>query len=253
MVVGVLGKKSEILSQMKTVVLIPSRLNSTRLPNKALLDIGGLPMVVRVMKQASKCVDVHAVFVCTDSSEIAFAVENHGGKVVMTSSSHENGTTRIAEAKEKIDEFDLYVDVQGDEPFIDPDHISEVIQCHRKYKPDIVLPLLPISESKPSHVKAVVDVYGRVMYLSRSDIPFKYKKETPYLKHLSIVSFSPEALERYAQLSMSPLETVEGVELLRAVENGMHVQSTLLDGASFSIDTPEDYEKALNIINEKTI
>jgi 3-deoxy-manno-octulosonate cytidylyltransferase (CMP-KDO synthetase) len=231
---------------MRSVVLIPSRLNSNRLPGKALLKIGDIPMVVRVMLQASKCSDVADVYVCTDSNEIAESVFLFGGKVIMTSSKHENGTTRIAEAKSKLPDYDLYIDVQGDEPFIDPNHISQVIKCHKECRPDIVLPLLPFSESKPSNVKVVSDLQGRALYLSRADIPYQYKAKSLYSKHLSIISFSPCALDKFAALPASPLEAAEGIELLRAIENGMHIQTLKLSGDSFSVDTLEDYELALS-------
>ena len=119
------------------------------------------------------------------SPEIAVAVENQVRQLLLPP--RMKTARRVRLAKKKIDKFDLYVDVQGDEPFIDPNHISEVIQCHRKYKPDHSLTITANFESKPSHVKAVVDINGRIMYLSRSDIPFKYKQQTFYLKHLSIV------------------------------------------------------------------
>jgi 3-deoxy-manno-octulosonate cytidylyltransferase (CMP-KDO synthetase) len=230
---------------MRSVVLIPSRLASTRLAGKALLQIGGIPMIARVMIQAKKCPDIQDVFVCTDSLEIAEVVKKYGGQCIMTSETHQNGTTRIAEAKKLLPDYDLYIDVQGDEPFINPEHISAVIECHKQYQPDIVLPILPFHDSKPSHVKVVTDVNGRVMYLSRADIPYHFSNKCPYNKHLSIVGFSPTALDRFASLPMSPLESVEGVELLRAVENGMYIQTIALNGDSFSIDTIQDYEKAL--------
>ena len=233
---------------MQIVILIPSRLNSKRLPGKALLDIGGIPMVARVMLQATKCIDVDDVYVCTDNIEIADVVKSHGGKIIMTQSTHENGTTRIAEAKKYIPNYDLYIDVQGDEPFINPEHISSVIKCYLEYKPDIVLPLLPFEDSKISNVKVVTDLNGRALYLSRSDIPYNYSSKCFYNKHLSIIAFSPEALDRFASLPASPLEKIEGVELLRAIENGMYVQTTKLIGDSFSIDTPEDYELAQKTI-----
>lgn len=230
---------------MRSVVLIPSRLNSVRLPGKALLEIGGIPMVARVMLQSLKCPDVDDVFVCTDSLEIAKVVKHYGGMCIMTSENHQNGTTRIAEAKSKLPKYDLYIDVQGDEPFINPEHISEVIGCHKKYNPDIVLPLLPFSDSKPSNVKVVTDLGGRVLYLSRADIPFQYNNKIMFNKHLSIISFSPAALDRFASLPKSPLEEIEGIELLRAVENGMYIQTIKLEGDSFSVDTMQDYENAL--------
>lgn len=230
---------------MRSVVLIPSRLNSTRLPGKALLNIDGIPLVARVMQQASKCLDVNDVYVCTDSIEISDVVCAYGGKAIMTSSEHLNGTTRIAEAKSMLPPYDLYIDVQGDEPFINPAHISEVIECHAKYLPDIVLPLLPILNSKSSIVKVVKDINGRALYLSRADIPFQFGSKSNFNKHLSIISFSPDALDKFASLPASSLEITEGIELLRAIENGMYVQTTVLSGDSFSIDTEEDYKQAL--------
>jgi len=232
--------------KMKVVVLIPSRLNSSRLPGKALLEIGSVPMVARVMLQAKKCKEVDEVYVCTDSSKIAEVAEKYGGKSIITSSSHENGTTRIAEAKKKLPPYDIYIDVQGDEPFIDPSHISSVIDCFKKYKPDIVLPLIHLKEPSSSVVKVVKDLNGRALYLSRAEIPYKFNnQDCSFLKHLSIIAFKPEALDRFAKLEISPLEKVEGVELLRALENGMYIQTLLLSGDSFSVDTQEDYDKAI--------
>lgn len=237
---------------MRSVVLIPSRLGSTRLPGKALLKIGEIPMIARVMMQAAKCPGLADVFVCTDSKEIAAVVGEYGGKYIMTSEHHQNGTTRIAEAKSNLPKYDLYIDVQGDEPFINPMHISAVIECHQKYQPDIVLPLLPFFESKPSNVKVVTDLTGRALYLSRADIPFQFNTKSGYSKHLSIISFSPSALDKYAAMPMSPLESIEGIELLRAIENGMYIQTTKLIGDSFSIDTIEDYERALIEVSNRT-
>ncbi len=238
---------------MRSVILIPARLNSTRLPGKALLEIGGIPMVVRVMLQAKKCPDVKDVFVCTDSNEIAECVEKFSGKIIMTSQLHQNGTTRIAEAKAKLPNYDLYIDIQGDEPFINPKHISLVIECYKKYLPDIVLPLLPSKDSSISTVKVVRDVKGLAMYMSRANIPFNFSKERDYFfKHLSIIAFSPSALNRFASLPISALEQIEGIELLRALENQMQIQTLLVDGESFSIDTPADYEKAKKLFINST-
>lgn len=229
---------------MRSVVLIPSRLDSSRLPGKALLEIGGIPMIVRVMTQASMCANVEDVYVCTDSVEIADVIRRHDGKVVMTSSNHMNGTTRIAEAKSSLPHYDFYIDVQGDEPFINPEHISAVIGCYESSEADIILPLLPFTESSPSNVKVVKDLCGRVLYMSRAEIPFQYGAKSLFNKHLSIIGFNPDALDSYANFPASPLELIEGIELLRALEHGMHIQTIELSGDSFSIDTAQDYNRA---------
>lgn len=228
---------------MKTIGLIPSRLNSTRLPSKALLPVDGLPLVVHTLKRSALAASLDEVYVCTDSEAIAAAVEQHGGKVIMTGSHHSNGTERIAEAMASL-KADLVVDIQGDEPLINPAHIDAVVLTHRQHPEwDILVPSLPISQPESPHlVKIVHDINMRVVFMSRSVIPLSFRQRPPhYLKHLSIVSFKPAALARFAALPPSPMETFEGVELLRAIENGIPVGTMLLDGASFSVDVQDDY------------
>jgi 3-deoxy-manno-octulosonate cytidylyltransferase (CMP-KDO synthetase) len=230
---------------VRAVGLIPSRLNSTRLPSKALLPIDGLPLVVHTLKRALLAKSLADVYVCTDSIEIANAVEAHGGKFMMTKSSHTNGTERIAEAAQMLD-ADYFVDIQGDEPLIDPRHIDLVVNEHMQHPTwDILLPSLPISHPESLHVvKVVHDTEMRVIYLSRSVIPQPFRHRPPfYLKHLSIISFRPDALQKFAELPPGNLEIIEGVELLRAIENGMVIGTTLLDGSSFSVDVEEDYAR----------
>ena len=231
---------------MRAVGLIPSRLNSTRLPSKALLPIQGLPLIVHTFKRAQLAKSLEEVYVCTDSLEIAKVVLEHGGKVMMTSSEHSNGTERIAEAAKQL-EADYFVDIQGDEPLINPDHIDATVAAHMEHPEwDILLPSMPISDPESIHiVKVVHDISMRVMFLSRSLIPkpFRHRPDF-YLKHLSIISFRQNALHRFSFLKPSPLEIIEGIELLRALEHNLIIGTTLLDGNSFSVDVEEDYVRA---------
>ena len=231
---------------MRVIGLIPSRLNSTRLANKALLSIQGLPLVVHTLKRSQLTKSLADVYVCTDSDEIAQAVKHHGGKVIMTSSKHTNGTERIAEAAQQID-ADYFVDIQGDEPLINPDHIDAVVAEHVRHPEwDILLPSLPISDPESAHVvKVVHDASMRVMFLSRSVVPNPFRlRPSYYLKHLSIISFIPDALQRFSTLPPGDLEVIEGVELMRALEHGLIIGTTLLNGNSFSVDVEEDYVRA---------
>lgn len=237
---------SENSSDMKVIGLIPSRLNSSRLPSKALLDLDGLPVIVHVFKRAQLAKSLDEVYVCTDSSDIAGVVEAHGGKVIMTRSDHTNGTERIAEAALNLT-ADLFVDVQGDEPLLNPAHIDDVVAAHQMH-PDweILVPALAIAQPESKHVvKIVHDVNHRIMMMSRAAIPepFRHRPDF-YLKHLSIISFQPNALQKFSQLTATPMEIIEGVELLRALEHGMVIGTTILSGNSFSIDIKEDYSRA---------
>ena len=231
---------------MKVVGLIPSRLRSTRLPSKALLMIDSLPIIVHTMKRAQLAKSLDDVYVCTDSEEIANVVRSHGGKSIMTRSEHTNGTERIAEAAESLD-ADLFVNVQGDEPLVDPSHIDRVIAEHAKHPEwDILVPSLPIARPEDPHiVKIVHDVNYRIIFMSRSVIPQPfYHRPSFFLKHLAFISYKPEALQKYASLKPTPLQISESVELLRALENGMVLGTILLDGDSVSVDIKEDYTRA---------
>jgi 3-deoxy-manno-octulosonate cytidylyltransferase (CMP-KDO synthetase) len=232
---------------MRVVGLIPSRLGSTRLPAKALLMIDGLPLVIHTMKRAQLAKSLDEVYVCTDSEKIAKAVMKYGGKHIMTRVDHCNGTERIAEAAENI-EADFFVDIQGDEPLLNPDHIDRVVAEHHKHPEwDIVLPSLPIDKPETQHIcKVTHDANFRILYLSRAVIPQPFKRRPDfYLKHLSIISFTAESLRHYSKLKPSNLEQVEGIELLRAIENGMTVGTVLLEGDSFSVDIKQDFDKAI--------
>ncbi len=243
-------------NKFKIIGLIPTRLNSVRLPQKALMPINGIPLVVHTYKRAKLCKKITDVYICCDDIKIAKVVKKFGAKVIMTSKHHQNGTERIYEAYKKIHKhYDLIVDIQGDEPLISPYHIDQVVEFHQKnLKADIILPTLKVQSKNNSNiVKVIKDVKNYVLYLSRGNIPFEYKDTTIKIdKHLSIISFLPNALEKFAMHKKTPLEKIEDIELLRALEIGLKVKSLALKGDSFSVDVLKDFEEASKrMINDK--
>jgi 3-deoxy-manno-octulosonate cytidylyltransferase (CMP-KDO synthetase) len=233
---------------MKVLGLIPSRLGSTRLPAKALLPISGLPLVIHTYKRASLAKCVNKILICTDSRKIAAVAKKFKSKSVLTSPHHNNGTERITEAYIKEDKkYDFVLDIQGDEPLISPYHIDEVIKFHEKNKDaDIILPTLKVEfPDNPNVIKVVTNKKNEVLYLSRAKIPYESKSKSKFfLKHLSIISFKPEALIKFAKAKKSKLEKIEDIELLRALEIGLKIKTVVLKGDSFSVDVAEDYVRA---------
>ena len=233
---------------MKVIGLIPTRLNSTRLPQKALLKINNIPLVVHTYKRAKLSKRLNDVYICCDDKKIKDIAEKFGAKVIMTSKNHSNGTERINEAYKKLKKkYDLIVDIQGDEPLVSPYHIDEVVNYHIKNKnTDIILPTL---EARPTIntniIKVIINKKNEVMYLSRADLPLSFKKsKNKILKHLSIISFLPKSLEKFSISKKTYLESIEDIELLRALELGMKIKSIKLKGDSFSVDVYDDYKKA---------
>ena len=234
----------------KYIGLIPTRLNSTRLPQKALMEIEGLPLVIHTYKRAKLSKLLDDVFICCDDNRIIKTAIKHGAKAILTSKNHQNGTERICEAYTKIEQKfkpDLIVDIQGDEPLISPFHIDKVIDAHIKNNnADIILPTLKVKKTNNTNIVKVVSNNSKeVMYISRANIPFEFKEQTKYHdKHLSIISFKPEALKKYSSYGKSKYELIEDVELLRALEIGLKIKTISLKGDSFSVDIFDDLVKA---------
>jgi len=232
----------------KAVILIPSRLNSKRLKNKPLLEIDGYPLVVHTYKRAKMSKICSDVYVCTDSKEIKKKCEQFSSKVIMTSSKHINGTERIAEAAKKLrlKDNDIILDVQGDEPLIDPKQIDNTIKFFKKNKFEIVLPnILMKNGSSKNIVKLVFDKNNQVRWMSRSELPFYFKsKKKIFYKHLSIIAFTKKSLNKYAKLKPSKNEKIESIELLRALENDIKIGTFTIKSDTFSVDILEDYFKA---------
>ena len=232
----------------KILGLIPVRLGSTRLPAKALLPINNLPLIIHVYKRAKLSKKLDDLIICCDDNKIVKVAKKYGAKILLTSKHHLNGTERICEAYKILKKkYDFIVDIQGDEPFISPHHIDEVIKFHLKNSDvDIILPTLKInSVNNTNIIKVVTDLKNKVLYLSRANIPYEFKKVNKYIrKHLSIISFKPEALIKFSKSTQTVLEKIEDVELLRALELGMKIKSLTLKGDSFSVDVIDDYNKA---------
>ena len=232
----------------QTIILIPSRLNSKRLKNKPLLEIDGCPLVVNTYKRAEMSKICSKIYVCTDSKEIKRKCEEFSTKIIMTSNKHINGTERIAEAarKLKLKDNDIIVDVQGDEPLIDPKQIDNTIKFFKKNKFEIVLPNIMMKKgSSKNIVKLVFDQNNRVRWMSRSEIPFYFKsKKRIFYKHLSIIAFTKKSLMKYAKLKPSKNEKIESIELLRALENDIKIGTFTIKSDTFSVDILEDYFKA---------
>jgi len=228
---------------MKIVGMIPVRMESTRLPRKAVRDICGLPMIVHTLKRTMLAKELDDVYVVTDSVEIKELIESHGGKVIMTSSYHQTGSDRLAEASQKI-EANIVVNIQGDEALVNPKHIDQSIQGLINSEAGVSILLTKFSKrNSAGDIKAVVNLKNEIMYLSRDDLPSNVRTEVPFmLKAYHVVSFRKDFLIKYAKLEQTPLEKIEYNEYLRILENGYKIQGVMVDSDSVSVDTKEDLE-----------
>ena len=230
----------------KIIALIPCRLDSRRLFAKSLLSLDGLPLVVHTYRRARLSKMLDEVYICTDSKKIGKVALKHNCKVIYTGK-NPTGTDRISEAAQKIKKkYDLYLDIQGDEPLLNPKHIDKVIRWHLENKNfDIVVPSLKFKYIESANIVKIVKNNKKIIYFSRSKVPHPFiKNPLFYLKHLSIISFKPEALKNFRKLKKGKLEQIEGVELMRALENDMTIGTFELSGSSFSVDTKSDFHKA---------
>lgn len=239
---------------MKTIGIIPARYASTRFPAKPLAVLGGKPVIQRVYEQVSGVLD--DVLVATDDERIFRAVEAFGGKACMTSTSHRSGTDRIREAYENLGQtYDVVVNIQGDEPFIQPSQIETLMSLFDDPATQIGT-LGKRFESmeaveNPNSPKIVTDNRGFALYFSRSVIPYIRGKERPdwfdgfpYLKHLGIYAYRREVLAEITRLPQSALEKAESLEQLRWLQNGYRIRVGLTDVETVGIDTPEDLQRA---------
>jgi 3-deoxy-manno-octulosonate cytidylyltransferase (CMP-KDO synthetase) len=239
---------------MKFMAIIPARYASTRFPGKPLAVLGGKTVIQRVYEQVSSLLD--EVYVATDDERIFQAVEAFGGRAVMTRSDHKSGTDRIEEAAEKIgSQADVIINVQGDEPFIQPSQIKTLMQLFDA--PETQIGTLGKrfenieGVENPNSPKIVTDNRGFALYFSRSPIPFVRGKERsewlanyPFLKHLGIYAYRREVLREVTQLPQGNLEKAESLEQLRWLENGYRIRVGLTDVETVGIDTPEDLVRA---------
>lgn len=235
-----------------TVAVIPARYASTRFPGKALADIAGRPMIEHVYARAAAARNVDAVIVATDDARIAEAVTKFGGTVRMTRADHLTGTDRLAEVAAGLD-CDLIVNVQGDEPLIEPGTIDAAIE---PFRDDAALQMSTVCTrivdsdaiQDPNVVKVVSDVRGFALYFSRSPIPFVRGDRAPSYKHLGLYVYRREFLNTIAALPPTALERSESLEQLRVLENGFTIKVVETRHDSVGVDTPEDLERVRRLL-----
>jgi 3-deoxy-manno-octulosonate cytidylyltransferase (CMP-KDO synthetase) len=228
-------------------VIIPARYASTRFPGKPLVDLAGKPMVVRVCERAAQS-GASGVHVATDDERIASAVKAHGFKVVMTRADHASGTDRLAEAATQLGLGDqhIVVNVQGDEPLIEPKLIGQLAE--RLGNADMATACHAIHDAaslaNPNVVKVVMDATGHALYFSRSRIPYPREGEAPCFRHAGIYAYRVGFLRRYAALAPAPLERTEALEQLRALWHGFRIVVEVTSGTPApGVDTPGDLER----------
>ncbi|MGH6711656.1 MAG: 3-deoxy-manno-octulosonate cytidylyltransferase [Bradyrhizobium sp.] len=243
------------MTENRTLVLIPARMAATRLPGKPLLDIGGVPMIVHVLRRAEDA-QIGRVAVATDTPEIAAAVTAHGGLAVMTRPDHPSGSDRIYEALKALDpagKIEVVVNLQGDFPTISPENIRDVLPPLADPAVDIATLAAQIHTEEedlaPSVVKAIGSPIGprrlRALYFTRATAP---TGDGPRYHHIGLYAYRRAALERFVALPPSPLEQQEKLEQLRALEAGMRIDITIVDTVPRGVDTPADLETARRLL-----
>jgi len=229
------------------MIIIPARMASNRFPNKILANINGFPMVIATAKRVEK---LDKVLIATDSEEVINLAKNYGFDAVMTGNHHQSGTDRINEAasKLKIDDDEIIVNVQADEPFIEPEVVQSVINrvknsdcfmasCYKLIGKEFA--------DDPNHVKVITDSKENAIYFSRSKIPYDREEHLDYFGHLGIYGFTKKSLNEFCELDPAPLENIEKLEQLRAIYHNKKIAMVQVKSESFGIDTKEDLEKAL--------
>lgn len=249
------------MNKLSFVGVIPARFASTRFPGKPLVNIGGKSMIQRVYEQVSKVLT--DVYVATDDQRIYEVVTAFGGRAIMTSDQHRSGTDRCYEAYTKLPaEFDVVINIQGDEPFIQPSQIETLKLCFEDETTQIATLVKPIAASEtasllfnPNSPKVVLDSNNNAMYFSRSPIPYLRGAQEKdwatlhtYYKHIGIYAYRAEVLAQITSLAPSILETAESLEQLRWLESGYKIKAGFTDVETVGIDTPEDLEKVKDLL-----
>lgn len=252
---------------MQFIGIIPARYASTRFPGKPLADLGGKPMIQRVYEQAKKA--LNTVVVATDDERIYNCVQAFGGEVVMTRADHKCGTDRCLEAWEKlcIAEPAVVINIQGDEPFIQPEQIEAIKSCFDDPTTEIATLVKPFTEEdglaaleNPNTPKVVMSPDGTALLFSRSVIPYlrgidknEWLKQHLHYKHIGMYAYRTNVLAQITQLAQTPMEKAESLEQLRWLENGYKIKVAVCHTASIGIDTPDDLQKAIEFLNKQQL
>jgi len=239
---------------MKILGIIPARYTSSRFPGKPLVNIGGKSMIRRVYEQAKKCILLTEVIVATDDERIFDHVINFGGIAVMTDAGHESGTDRCAEVALLHPEYDIIINIQGDEPYIDPEQIAKLAGCFKDTDVQIATLIKKVQSAEelhnPNSPKVIINKNWEAIYFSRTALPYLRKRELQswlnhhtYFKHIGIYGYRAGILQQITKLPVSSLEEAERLEQLRWIENGYHIKVAETDLETFAIDMPADLEK----------
>ena len=244
---------------MKILCVIPSRIGSTRLARKPLLAIQGKPMIQWTYENAARCKMLSDVIVATDSLEIADVITNIGGKIAMTDPHLQTGSERVAAVARQYPNVDVVINLQGDEPFIKPIMLEQLISPYLAGEmPDMTTLAFLLSREKyhsPDAVKVITDLNSNAIYFSRSSIPYyRTQTEAPVYHHMGLYAFRRDFLMLYSRLPQTPLEKTESLEQLRVLEHGYKIRVCLTTEKTLEINTPEEYEQAqyFKYVNEIT-
>jgi 3-deoxy-manno-octulosonate cytidylyltransferase (CMP-KDO synthetase) len=239
---------------MQILGIIPARFASTRFPGKPLVDIDGKSMIQRVYEQAKKCIHLTEVIVATDDTRIYDHVLNFGGVAVMTAADHQSGTDRCAEVALQHPQYNVIINIQGDEPYIDPEQISKVAACFNNADTQLATLVKKIKNEQElfnvNSPKVVINKLSEAVYFSRSPLPHIRGQEQQdwlshftYFKHIGIYGYRADILQEITKLPVSSLEKAESLEQLRWIENGYRIKVAETELETYAIDTPEDLEK----------
>ena len=238
------------------MIIIPARLKSSRFENKILVDIMGLPMVIRT---AQRVASIDEVVIATDSKEVIDMAQSYNIRAILTSESHQSGTDRINEAANLLglDDDAIIVNVQADEPFIEPELITALIEKIKSSNEDFTMVSLYKKikselADDPNHVKVILDERSNALYFSRSKIPYNrdHYSDVDYFGHLGVYGFTKKSLNQFCNFKPSMLENIEKLEQLRALANGKKIAMIEVESRSFGIDTKEDLHNALMIFKD---
>ena len=246
------------MKKIKIVAVIPARMASTRFPGKPIADICGLPMIEHVRRRALLANGIDEVVVATCDSEIFDIVISFGGKAVMTADSHERSTERVAEAMESID-AEIVINAQGDEPLLLPEDLERVcFPFSQENDVKTVSLLSPLESDKdyqnPNIVKAACDQSGHVIYFSRAPIPYQMKTGlAPVFRETGIRAFRSDFLKKYVKFSVTPLEKVESIDMMRVIEHGYKIHYAMAEASTVGVDLVTDIEIIERLLGHNTI
>lgn len=234
---------------MKILCIIPSRIHSTRLPRKPLLPIQGKPMIQWTYENALRCRILSDVIVATDSNEIADVIQRIGGKIEMTDPDLPTGSERVAAVAACYPEADVVINLQGDEPFIKPQMLEQLVSPYLSGEmPEMTTLAYPLEKEKyssPGAVKVITDLNSNAIYFSRAPIPYyRIEHKAPVYNHMGLYAFRRDFLLLYASLPQTPLEKTECLEQLRVLEHGYKIRVCLTQEKTLEINTQEEYEEA---------